>query len=77
MLAVLLTGMHHDANIVLEHKEALDATGRRTPRGHGHTRAAYDVYTLDVTGVLDAFFSTTLSILSCLTAGESDLFVGV
>ena len=28
VLAVLLTGMHHDANIVLEHKEALDATGR-------------------------------------------------
>eukprot|EP01043_Picozoa_sp_COSAG02_P064392 COSAG02_NODE_9400_length_2229_cov_2.378404_2_plen_116_part_00 len=42
VLAVLLTGMHHDANIVLEHKEALDATGRRTRRGHGHARAAYD-----------------------------------
>jgi hypothetical protein len=32
---------------------------------------------LDVTGVLDTFFSTTSSFLSCLTAGESDLFVGV
>ena len=32
VLAVLLTAMHHDANIVLEHKEALDATGRRTRR---------------------------------------------
>jgi hypothetical protein len=30
VLAVLLTAMHHDANIVHEHKEALDATGRRT-----------------------------------------------
>jgi hypothetical protein len=29
------------------------------------------------TGVLDTFFSTTLSILSWLTAGESDLFVDV
>jgi len=42
VLAVLLTAMHHDANIVLEHKEALDATGRRTRRGHGQARTAYD-----------------------------------
>ena len=29
------------------------------------------------TGVLDTFFSTTLSVLSWLTVGESDLFVDV